>query len=192
LIILVFVGYITLKRFEEIVVEDNVVAFLAAPGCANDDAILSGELVERGAAGRRARNNHDAADAQRGEELVVIIGGVVGAKDVELVHAVFAAAVANKEKEEGVQRLELLLERRERLLDFRLCGLLVGQDDDAILRKAELLDEGLGRTGSPFLELGFVLGAAGNACQNESAGIGQCRRWNKQHESEQQSKFHAR
>ena len=60
------------------------------------------------------------------EQLVVIVGRVVRAADIELVVAVLTAAMADQEQEERVAGLQLLLDSGESFLDFSLRGLLVG------------------------------------------------------------------
>ena len=55
LLILVFIRGRTLQGLEEVLVENDVVAFLAASRRRDNDAILSCKLLQRRAAGRRCR-----------------------------------------------------------------------------------------------------------------------------------------
>src|SRR5262249_27590076 len=106
------------------------------------------------------------------QKLVVVVCGVIGSADVELVDAVFAAAVTDKEKEERIARLELLLQRRERFLDFGLGSLRASQQDHVVRRKTKFIDQGLGSAGSPLLELFFVFGTARYTAKDQRARVG--------------------
>ena len=85
--------------------------------------------------------------------------------------------MADKEKEERVERLELLLQRGECFLNLGLNGFLIAQDDDAIGRKSEFIHEGFGRACRPLFKFLFVFGTTGDSPQNESARVGQSRSW---------------
>src|SRR2546428_9546611 len=98
LLILVFVGSRTLESLQEVVIKNDVVSLLAAARRGDDDAVFSGEFLDRGAAGRRAQHNYDAANRQGGEQLVIVIGGGIPGTGVLLLKTVRAAGRPAKEK----------------------------------------------------------------------------------------------
>src|SRR5262249_28512659 len=64
--ILIFVGRVALKRFEEVVVEDDFIAFLAASGRCDDNPVLTRKLFKARTAGGRGSNNYNFPDSESG------------------------------------------------------------------------------------------------------------------------------
>ena len=178
LLILVFVRGRALQGLEKIIIENDVVAFLAASGRRDNDSILTRKLLQPGAACRRRGDDDNSTDAECCQQLVVVVRCVVGTEDIELILPVLAAAVSDHEKEERILRLELLLQRGEGLLDFGLSGLLIDQNNDVIGRKAKLLEQSLLGPRCPFRELRFMFRAARYSSENEGTGVGKscCRK----------------
>src|SRR5881396_148463 len=183
LLILVFVGSRTLESLQEVVIKNDVVSLLAAARRGDDDAVLSGEFLDRGAAGRRAQHNYDAANRQGGEQLAIVIGRVIRTTDIELVNAVFAASVTDKEEEKRIRGFELLFERGKCFLNFGLRAFLIREHDDPVGGKSEFFDESFLCSLGPLVEFSFVLGAAGNTPDNQSTGIRQDRHRQEKNES---------
>src|SRR2546425_4641363 len=99
LLILVFIGSRTLEGFEKVIVKNDVIPFLTAARRGHDDPIFPREFLDCGAAGGSCRNNHDAPCREGGQELVVVLCRIVRPGDIELVNAVIAAPVTDKEEE---------------------------------------------------------------------------------------------
>jgi hypothetical protein len=78
----------------------------------------------------------------------------------------------NEKEEESVACFELLLQCGECFLNFGLGSPLIGQNDDVIGRKTELIDKRFGRACGPLFEFLFVLCIPGNASKDQSARVG--------------------
>src|SRR5262249_49614370 len=161
---------VALKSFEEVVIEDDFIAFLTASGRCDNNPVLTCKLFQSRTARGRCGNDHDASDTERRQQLVVIVCRIVGTEDVELVLPVVAAAVSDQEEEESILRLELLLQRNKGLLNFRLSGLFIDQNGYSIGSETKLLDESLLRPGRPFRELRVVVRIASDSSENQGAG----------------------
>ena len=100
--------------------------------------------------------------------------------------------MTNKEEEERIARLDLLLERRECFLNFRLRAFLVRQNDHAVIRESEFFDQRFLSALSPLVELLFVFRGAGDTADDQCARICENSYGQQKNKREEPAQPHAR